>query len=293
MKNYLTLLSFILFTSSYGQIEKKNIAFGILTSSANEIIPFKELTWDKNGKASFTNVKTLMKESLYDNSISNIKETSEEDPEYIKIANIKKVEIKEPPKPLNLNLPEGIYKTKQDFINKSPSSTILLSKVRHFGITRPNIEDTEHQGNFVNQDDGSKIKNVFAVVYHNELYFNVDAILSNRNEKDNSQTSDYPTSFVKAITAGENYIYTETDLANVWEKSLGYGIGGGVGGALAQTSNHGKGIVWDIKKQEFNIFRNCKDYNNFIQDLLPSEVQKCNNSQPDSGLVREAIEKIK
>ena len=55
----------------------------------------------------------------------------------------------------------------------------------------------------------------------------------------------------------------------------------------------GKGIVWDIKNQEFNIFKNCKDYNDFIKDKYPEGVQQCENQQPDMLLVRKAIEKIK
>ncbi len=293
LKTTLFLSCFFIYSFISAQIEKKNFPFGILTDNNNENIAFRDLSWDKNGRASFINSKTLAKESLYDNSIKEIRETTEDNPDYMKTAGIFPVDKNAKPKGILVDYPEGIYNTKQDFIAKAPSGTPKLSKVRYFGFTHPIVDDSEHQANFVNQEDGTKIKNIFAIVYHNTLYFNIAAILDNRNEKDGSQTSDFPNSFVKAIIGGENYIYTETNLANVWEKGLGYGIGGGVGNGIAQSSIHGKGIVWDIKKQEFNIFRNCKDYNEFIKDILPSVVQRCDTSQPDPGQVRDAIEKIK
>ena len=54
-----------------------------------------------------------------------------------------------------------------------------------------------------------------------------------------------------------------------------------------------KGIVWDVKNKEFNIFKNCKDYNEFIKAIYPEGVQSCEQHQPDITRIREVIEKIK
>jgi hypothetical protein len=110
----------------------------------------------------------------------------------------------------------------------------------------------------------SKLKNVFAVVHNGYLYFNIAAILVNRNKNDRAQTSDFPNSYTKVILGRKLPLY-RGDLANVWAKGLAYSAGA-AGGAVASTLNTGKGIVWDFKNQEFNIFKNCTDYNDFIKD---------------------------
>ncbi|MGV8915661.1 MAG: hypothetical protein ACOH1X_09475 [Kaistella sp.] len=44
---------------------------------------------------------------------------------------------------------------------------------------------------------------------------------------------------------------------------------GPAGGAMASSLNQSKGVVWDVKNNEFNIFKNCEDYNSFILDKMP------------------------
>ncbi len=69
---------------------------------------------------------------------------------------------------------------------------------------------------------------------------------------------------MKVIIEDENYFYTEVMLANIWAKGFAYNTGA-AGGAIVSTLNEGKSVVWDIKNQEFNIFKNCEDYNDFIK----------------------------
>ena len=45
----------------------------------------------------------------------------------------------------------------------------------------------------------------------------------------------------------------------------------------------------DIK----DIFKNCKDYNEFIKAIYPDGIQECEKHQPDITKIREVIEKIK
>jgi len=70
-------------------------------------------------------------------------------------------------------------------------------------------------------------------------------------------------------------------------------MGGVAGGVIASNAIKGKGIVWDFKNEEFNIFRSCKDYNDFIRDKYPEGVQECNSQQPDILQIRAAMEIIK
>lgn len=73
---------------------------------------------------------------------------------------------------------------------------------------------------------------------------------------------------------------------------MGYGLGGVGGAAIAQSSIKGKGVVWDFKAQEFNISRNCKDFNEFIADKYPGGVQDCEGQQSDILKLRETVETV-
>jgi len=192
------------------------------------------------------------------------------------------------------NYPEGIYKTKDDFNKKTPSGTSKLIPKRLYGIPKPVLENIEHNCFFYNAETDKKIKKVFAVSYRGHLYFKIGAILKYRNKTDRAQSNDNPNSFVRVILGGNNYLYTEAPLANAWAQAFAYGaIGGGVGSVLASTMTYGKGIVWDFKNNEFNIFKNCEDYNEFIIDKSKDDVQNCEEAQLDVLKIRSAINKIK
>lgn len=191
-------------------------------------------------------------------------------------------------------LPNGIYKTKEDFINKRISSTDEVVAKGLVGFEKPVLRKIEDNCFFYYKATDEKVKNTFAIVYKGHLYFQIYAILENRNKTDRAQTNDFPNSFVRVISGGQNYYYLEADLANQWAQGFAVGGVGGTGGyALGQTMFSGKGIVWDIKNQEFNIFKNCQDYNDFIKDKYAEGVQECKKQQPDIEEVRKAIEKIK
>jgi len=51
--------------------------------------------------------------------------------------------------------------------------------------------------------------------------------------------------------------------------------------------------IFIVYKYEFNIFKNCKDYNAFIQPLYAEGVQECKKQQVNIWEVRKAMEKIK
>lgn len=286
MKNIFTI-SLLLFTSFIlAQIEKKNLSFGEITLVTKAKIKFQNLTW-KNDKAYYYNLESKKNEDLYEASIINIQEKEFKD------LGIKTTETPSDDNLYRPNYPEGIYATKEDFINKKPSSHVTITKRGLIGLEKPIVNNEEMTCFFFDTSE-SKIKNVFAVVHKGILYFNLKSILKNRNQTDRSQDSDNPNSFSRVFMGGENYLYTEINIGNVWEKAFSYGaVGGAAGGALAQMANHNKGVVWDFKNSEFNIFKNCEDYNDFIKDKSSKDIQKCENSQPDNYLVRTAIEKIK
>ncbi|MFN0254356.1 hypothetical protein [Pedobacter ureilyticus] len=189
------------------------------------------------------------------------------------------------------NYPNGIYTTKADFVNKLPNDTSAIVPKNLPGKKKDSLTLEQNTFFYTSKTD-KKIKNVFAVVYNNHIFFNIASILSNRNKTDRSQNHNNPNSFVGVLIGGNNYLYTEANLANAWAQGFAYGMGGAIGGIAAQGMIYGKGIVWDVKNEEFNIFKNCKDYNEFIKDKYPSGVQECKNNQPDVLKIRADIKTI-
>lgn len=190
------------------------------------------------------------------------------------------------------NYPEGVYLSKADFIKKTPSPTHKVYPVSLFGKERLPEVSKVHNCYFFDEKTSQKIKNIFAISYNGSIYFQIKAILKNRNKNDKAQSSNYPNSFVMTIMGGENYLYTEAELVNKWAAGTAVNFGA-AGGAVYQDLIKGKGIVWDFKNQEFNIFKSCKDYNEFIQDKLATAVQNCEQHEPDMLEVRKAISLIK
>ena len=81
-------------------------------------------------------------------------------------------------------------------------------------------------------------------------------------------------------------------MVNQWAAgvSVNFGV---IGGVIAGNLIKGNGIVWDFKNQEFNIFKSCKDFNEFIEKIYPEGIQKCTKHQPDMFDVRRTIDQIK
>lgn len=192
-----------------------------------------------------------------------------------------------------MDYPEGIYRTKEDFLKKVPTDKQELVAKTIYLSGRVVIDTIPDHCAFYYKENDKKIKKTFAICYRGSLYFQAQSILKNREKKDKSQTTNFPNSFCRVLIGGQNFLYTELELANAWKQGLGYGIGGAAGGVIASNAIKPKGIVWDFKNEEFNIFRSCKDYNDFIQDKYPQGVQECDSREPDLFQVRAAMEIIK
>lgn len=176
----------------------------------------------------------------------------------------------------SIEYPDGLYKTKEDFINKKPSDVRQLI-VKEIKL----INDTDSIVNrcyFLNKETNKRIKNIFAVSYNGNLYISNKAILENKNKDDKSLSpASSMNAFVLVTIWGKKYLYVEAGLVNHWQVGLSSGIAAGVGGFVGSelgeaidksypsTTQFGTGVVWDIENLEFNIFRNCPDFNEFIE----------------------------
>jgi hypothetical protein len=198
--------------------------------------------------------------------------------------------------------PEGLYKTKEDFIAKKPSEVrqLLIEKIELINDTDSIIR----RGYFLDKMTNKRIKKIFAVVYNGELYFSNWAILQNKNKNDKSLSpASSMNAFVLVTLSGEKYLYAEAGLVNHWQVGISNGVAGGVGGLVGNelgkvidksypsTTQFGTGLIWDVKNEEFNIFRNCPDFNEFIENY-PIEKIDCKNEIFDLKRVREIIQII-
>lgn len=267
----------------FSQIDK-TIESGTLTNALGETVKFKKLRWEKD-KAVYINSATNEEESLYETSITSIEKITEEqsnkDEEYSKVykaANPYQNAFK-------TTLPDGQYLTKEDFMNATPTKNIRVTPKGLYGFTKPVVEDgTPHCFFF---DDSERKVDSFAIVHKGFLYFKMSEILKNKNKNDRALDSDNPNAYSRVLFGDENYLYLEAMLGNPWEKGLNVNIG-----LPASMANSQKGIVWDAQNKEFNIFKNCEDFNNFIKDKSPEDVQKCNTKQVEIINVRMALQKI-
>lgn len=188
--------------------------------------------------------------------------------------------------------PAGIYATKLDFIRRKPSSLTGVSPFRKKDKVEPDNDSIYLHTLFYYENTNKPVRNAFAISFKGHIFFQLRAILNNRNATDRAQKADYPIIFAMAILGGDNYMYTEAELSNHWVSNIA-SLFGQIGAEIAEGAIWSKGIVWDIKKQEFNIFKSCKDFNKFIEPLYPMGIQACETQQPDLEFVRKVMDSIK
>mgnify|MGYP001611813656 CR=1 FL=1 len=189
---------------------------------------------------------------------------------------------------------DGVFETKEDFLKGRRKNYEIYPKAHRKDerYKSGTVADPGHAVRFRYKSNDKVVSKVFAITYNGFLYFQVDAITKEINRKDRFQSGEFDYTFIRAILGGQNYIYTEYEFADNWEQALVVNAAGGAGYALAELLEKSKGVVWDYWKHEFNIFRQCKDFNVFISDKLPSATQNCDDKL-NLLEVRKAIAQIK
>lgn len=200
-------------------------------------------------------------------------------------------------------LPEGLYLTKDDFLKKTPSEFLLLTIDR---IRLVNDSDSLARRCFFKEKDSNKrVKKVFAISHNGQLYFSNWGILDNKAKSDKSVSPvESMNSFVRVLIGGDNFLYAEGAFVNPWQTGFSAGVAAGVGGIIGSelgnaidksypiTTFGGTGVVWDMRKEEFNIFRNCSDFNEFIENDSVGKID-CGKQIFELKQIREIIDKIK
>ncbi|MFV8442364.1 hypothetical protein [Flavobacterium sp. LB2P44] len=188
--------------------------------------------------------------------------------------------------------PEGFYNTLEDFINKKNTKHNPVERREIIGFEKkliPKNSIVDHVFLYTIADE-TKLTGVFAVSLNGNLYIQQKYFSKYALKGDKSEVGDNPNSYHRVLQSGK-FLYLEAALANGWSKGIAYGSGGAIGGVIGSSMNRLKGIVFDITKKEFNVLKDCKDFNEFLSSYQVDTIE-CKNKKIDILTVRENIRKI-
>ena len=147
---------------------------------------------------------------------------------------------------------------------------------------------------FFDAQTDKKMKKQFAFYDESGLYVNTGQMVKLLGKEDKGQSPDGMNYYLKAQEIGKRYIYFEdhfvSNSAGMW--------GGMIATAAARRV---KGIVYDRENHSFNLFKNAKDFEEFIQNNHPElmaqvmqvqENEKRKKKVEDIDLIRKLILEI-
>ena len=196
--------------------------------------------------------------------------------------------------PYRPNYPSGIYQTKEDFISLTPSA---FDEIYADGYEETNWDNPDSIINelfFRYKNTDKKVRKAFAISYKGFLFIRNTQLILPRNtaKKDKGQTLYDYNAFSRVLKGGENFLYIEAEMKSSWANAVLVNLGAG-GGMAAGNLDRLKGVVWDFKRREFNILRNCKDLNEFLSEYFPTGLMECVTKKYDILRVRSLMEKTK
>ncbi len=174
--------------------------------------------------------------------------------------------------------PKGIYNTLADFKNKTPNSTENFA-----------LEDGKSSiaYRFVN-DSKKKIKDAFAISDGENLFINIKSIIPNFDESGNGQSYDGGNYYLKVYFTSK-YLFMSDYFASTAASMLG-GLTGGM------ASRREKGIIFVEKNDKFHLFKNYKEFENFINQNYPEKsdllIKYSNPKIPEIIKIRSIIEQL-
>lgn len=144
-----------------------------------------------------------------------------------------------------------------------------------------------------------RLKKAFGALINGEMFYQIYPISRNLAKKDRIETSRNSSDFIRVLSWGL-YDYMEYSGENSSGSGSGIGIGGGgVSTGIGIGLNLGgggngrvRGLIFDPENQEFNVFRNCKDFNEFLLERHPQYAYECKKKKINLNQVRAIIEQI-
>lgn len=190
------------------------------------------------------------------------------------------------------NYPDGIYLSKESFKLKTPQKSEIIPVLRK-GRSVIQIDSIPQVCDFIYVSSNDIVTNCFAVSYRGFLYFRSGVMVKYKSKNDKAESVREANTFARVIMGGEHFYYTEYEFVNQWSAGLAANAGA-VGSAMYNGLYDQKGVVWDFKKEEFDIFKSCKNYNLFLEVHDKSNIKNCKGgSRPNLNDVRSLIKRIK
>ena len=183
-----------------------------------------------------------------------------------------------------------IYRTIEDFVeNVCDNDRPYIDKV-------VGKRDPVKKYQIKTKRNNKRLKEAFAVVIDGELYYQIYEIHRYMAKKDRLPSARNADNFIKVKSSGV-YDYLEYSEAGGGGPGVGIGSGGfGTGIGLGTSLNLGKkkvtGLIYDPVNFEFNVFENCKDFNQFLAERHPQFSYECKKKKLDIEQVRKVIGQI-
>ena len=141
-----------------------------------------------------------------------------------------------------------------------------------------------------------RLKNAFAVRIDGEMYYDQYEITRYLSKGDRLPPPGTNSHFLKVTSQG-TYDYLEWSEGGNNGPGIGIGSGGfgtgiGIGTSLGLGKKKVTGLIYDPQRFEFNVFRNCKDFNEFLADRHPDLSYECKKKKLPIEKVREVIGKL-
>lgn len=168
------------------------------------------------------------------------------------------------------DLPEGIYQTIEDFYKKQPTSTeTIIGREEGQNL----YERPKDLMTFKFKSNDKILKDPFAIVYRDELYFGVKGI--DKNESKEAKTSFvlmHPINrYVRVKYKNDNYYYTDMPLKSSGSFIAGAAVGGAIGGAIMASvgaKDNFRPVILINNDQKFYLIKNCKRFNEYFKSRL-------------------------
>lgn len=186
--------------------------------------------------------------------------------------------------------PTGLYVSIKDFIDKSPSKNLRVEARDLFQPKNRIFDPYIDNCYFHYKRTNKRVKDIFAISYDGSLYINIKAMRKHMDKKDRRQKMDYKDSFIRVVDQG-NFLFLEGHFRKGGGIGLSIGagpIGIGTGGPREEM----KGIIFDFGSMQFDVIRDCKDFNEFIMTKTNQRPFKCDNKYVPPSLVEQVVAEL-
>ncbi|MDB2521375.1 hypothetical protein N9X09_04040, partial [Flavobacteriaceae bacterium] len=159
--------------------------------------------------------------------------------------------------------PEGVYFSLRSFLKKTPDKKVdsLIIKNSATGLMN---SDTEIY-RFRYPSPKKTVKNAFAISYRGEIYLSLEGINKYTVTKKNGTANSVSNGYIKVLLRNNKFIYTENYYVPTGEMILG--------GLSGFTTYSLQGIIFDLNKYRYYVFKFNEDLKKFLQKHKPELIE--------------------